>query len=69
MNPLTPQIVDKVKDGKKVLCAFCKQPIHISHFAGVMKGKHGEELFFCDSLPCLLEMNNMMEFTKESEQL
>ena len=34
-----------MKKPKRVLCSYCKKPIHIKDFGGVQKGKDGAELF------------------------
>jgi hypothetical protein len=38
----------------RVKCFGCKQHIHLSRFAGIMKARNGRTLYFCDGLPCLL---------------
>jgi hypothetical protein len=38
----------------RVLCVFCKRPIHVTHLGGVFKGSKGEECWFCDFIGCLI---------------
>ena len=49
---------DKVENkGKRVLCACCKKPIHISKFAGITRNPDGTASFWCDDTFCTMEMS------------
>lgn len=39
---------------KRVLCFFCKKPIHIDRFAGIFKVDK-KTVLFCDNIVCLIE--------------
>ena len=41
----------KTAKGKRVLCIYCKKPIHIDAFAGVSK-----KGMFCNNSICLMEL-------------
>jgi len=48
-----------MSEGKKILCSFCHQPIHIDHWGGVAK-KKGIEYWYCDNICCLVEANEKL---------
>ena len=54
---------EKNVEGKKVLCHFCNQPIHIDHLAGITN-TGGKEAWFCDNICCLLEFDKIINSKK-----
>jgi len=43
------------KEGRKVLCHFCKKPIHIDKWGGVCKYDK-VQIWFCNNICCLVEL-------------
>ena len=50
--------------GKKVLCHFCKTPIHIERWGGVCKFS-GDEIWFCDNIVCLIQLIDLRKKYKK----
>ncbi len=46
----------KAKKEERIKCVFCKRPIHIDKWGGVIK-----EGFFCTNIFCLLDLVNKLE--------
>lgn len=46
----------KSKEGRKeIKCIFCKLPIHVDNWGGVIK-----DGFFCTNIICLIELQNKL---------
>lgn len=56
------QDMSRTNEKGQILCYGCNQPIHIDNFAGAIMTDDGEE-FICDSLPCLLKMQEVANET------
>ena len=52
-------IVTKDKLDRRVKCIYCKKPIHIDNFAGVVK-----KGFICKDITCLMELAEELEDVK-----
>lgn len=44
-----------MKKDKRIKCIFCKQPIKIDNWGGVIK-----EGFFCKNITCLIELQDLL---------
>lgn len=46
--------------GIEPICHFCKGKITKMNFGGIF-GKDKEEKVFCDALPCIMELSNLIK--------
>jgi len=53
------------KEEKRVLCYFCKKPIHMDELGGVFKLEKDKEAWFHDRLPCLVGYSDLEQTSKK----